>query len=45
MTAELEYEIKALLGEGAFWNYKTQELYWVDIEGKKLNIYNPINKN
>lgn len=44
MTAELEYEIKALLGEGAFWNYKTQELYWVDIEGKKLNIYIPSTK-
>ncbi|WP_341222099.1 SMP-30/gluconolactonase/LRE family protein [Polaribacter atrinae] len=26
------------------WNYKTQELYWVDIEGKKLNIYNPNSK-
>lgn len=44
MTAELEYETKSLLGEGAFWNYKTQELYWVDIEGKKLNIYNPSTK-
>ncbi len=41
VTAKLEFEIMALLGEGAFWNHKTQEFYWVDIEGKKLNIYNP----
>ena len=41
MEAELEFETMALLGEGAFWNHKTQELYWVDIEDKKFNIYNP----
>ena len=41
INAELEYEVMALLGEGAFWNHKTNELYWVDIEAKKLNIYNP----
>lgn len=40
-TATLAYKTKATLGEGAIWNYKTQELYWVDIEGKQLNIYNP----
>ena len=42
--AELEYEIKALLGEGAFWNHKTQELYWVDIVDNTLHIYNPSTK-
>jgi sugar lactone lactonase YvrE len=41
LNADLEFEVMALLGEGAFWNHKTQELYWVDIEAKKLNIYNP----
>jgi sugar lactone lactonase YvrE len=41
LNAGLEFEVMALLGEGAFWNHKTQELYWVDIEAKKLNIYNP----
>ncbi|MBT8394473.1 MAG: SMP-30/gluconolactonase/LRE family protein [Bacteroidia bacterium] len=41
LEAELEFETMALLGEGAFWNHKTQELYWVDIEDKKFNIYNP----
>ena len=45
LLAVVEYETKSLLGEGAFWNYKTQELYWVDIEGKQLNIYNPTTKN
>lgn len=43
--AELEFEIKAQLGEGAFWNYKTQEFYWVDIIDKKLHIYNPSAKS
>ena len=43
-TATLEYKINSKLGEGALWNYKTQEFYWVDIEGKTLNIYNPKTK-
>lgn len=42
--AQLEYRIKAKLGEGAFWNHKTQEFYWVDILGKELHIYNPATK-
>lgn len=40
-TASLEYKIEASLGEGAFWNYKTQQLLWIDIEGKKLHEYDP----
>lgn len=40
-TASLEYQIEASLGEGAFWNYKTQQLLWIDIEGKKLHEYDP----
>lgn len=45
-TAEvtLELQIPAELGEGAFWNHETQELYWVDILGKKLYVYNPNTK-
>ena len=43
--ATLEYKISSKLGEGAIWNYKTEELYWVDIEGQTLNIYNPKTKN
>ena len=42
----LAYKANALLGEGAIWNYKTDELYWIDIEGKQLHIYHPkTNKN
>lgn len=29
------------LGEGAVWNHRTSQLYWVDITGKTLNIYTP----
>ena len=43
-TPIVEYKTESLLGEGAFWNYKTKELYWVDIEGKQLHIYNPKTK-
>lgn len=42
--AVLEYQIQSKLGEGSFWNYNTQELYWVDIQGKTLHIYNPKTK-
>ncbi len=44
LEAEIEYKIASDLGEGALWNYKTQELYWIDIEKKLLNIYNPETK-
>jgi len=30
-----------ILGEGALWNYLTQELVWIDILGKRLFFYNP----
>jgi len=42
--AVLEYQIKAELGEGSFWNYDTQELYWIDILNNQLHIYNPKTK-
>jgi len=37
----IEYEISAQLGEGAFWDYATKRLYWVDILSKKVFIYDP----
>ncbi len=37
----LALEITAQLGEGSFWNYPTQELFWVDILSKKLYRYHP----
>ncbi len=42
--AELEFKIPAKLGEGAFWNYKKDEFYWIDIEEKQLHIYSPKTK-
>ena len=42
--AILEYDTKAELGEGAFWNHKTSELYWIDILQNQLHIYNPKTK-
>jgi len=47
-TAVLEYQIKTLLGEGAFWHYGRNKLYWVDIEARQVHIYDPkkrINKS
>ena len=32
---------RSQLGEGAVWNHRTGQLYWVDITGKLLNIYTP----
>jgi sugar lactone lactonase YvrE len=39
MSVELLLATENELGEGAFWNAETQEFWWVDIEGKTLNIY------
>jgi len=37
----LALDAKATLGEGALWHPIEQKLYWVDIEGKTLHIYDP----
>lgn len=37
-------EIKSKLGEGAFWDHHDQRLFWVDIEGNKVHIYDPATK-
>lgn len=39
--AELVLDAKAELGEGALWDERTQQLYWVDIIGQSLHVYNP----
>jgi sugar lactone lactonase YvrE len=31
----------AQLGEGPIWHHIEKKLYWIDIEGKKLHIYDP----
>ncbi|WP_298422685.1 SMP-30/gluconolactonase/LRE family protein [uncultured Kordia sp.] len=38
------YQVDAALGEGAIWNHETNELFWIDIEGKSLNMLNPKTK-
>ncbi|WP_282043733.1 SMP-30/gluconolactonase/LRE family protein [Winogradskyella flava] len=41
IKVELAYKTDTLLGEGAIWNHESNELYWIDIEGKTLHIYDP----
>ncbi|RHW38084.1 SMP-30/gluconolactonase/LRE family protein [Neobacillus notoginsengisoli] len=43
MTGKVEFLIdaKAVLGEGPCWDASKGILYWVDIEGKKLHVFNP----
>jgi sugar lactone lactonase YvrE len=41
LNVELVEDTRSNLGEGAIWNPVTNQLYWVDITGKILNIYTP----
>lgn len=41
LYAELLLDAKAMLGEGSIWHPKENKLYWIDIEGKALHIYDP----
>ncbi len=45
LKAGLLLDVKNRLGEGSIWNHKTHELWWIDIEGRALHIYNPKTKN
>ena len=38
------YQTEAKLGEGAIWNHESNKLYWVDIEGKLFNMFDPKTK-
>lgn len=40
----LEIDAKAQLGEGALWHPTENKLYWVNIEGRTLHIYDPVTK-
>ena len=31
----------AQIGEGPVWDARTQRLYWVDIVGQQLHVFNP----
>ena len=41
MTANLLYDARAELGEGPLWDEREKVLYWVNIQGHKLHIYDP----
>lgn len=41
LEAELLLDAKATLGEGAIWHPAERRLYWVDIEGRKLHLFDP----
>ncbi|MBF9222835.1 SMP-30/gluconolactonase/LRE family protein [Hymenobacter ruricola] len=41
MQAESILPAQAKLGEGALWNPETARLYWVDIEGRALHVFDP----
>ena len=40
-NVELVLDAKAILGEGALWHPMEKKLYWVDIEGEELHIFDP----
>ncbi|WP_258297591.1 SMP-30/gluconolactonase/LRE family protein [Paenibacillus peoriae] len=40
-TANIVIDAKAKLGEGPSWDQQFQRLFWVDIEGFQLHIYDP----
>ncbi|RSK25791.1 SMP-30/gluconolactonase/LRE family protein [Bacillus sp. HMF5848] len=39
---ELVIDAKAKLGEGPCWDKQTKRLYWVDIEGKYVHVYDSV---
>lgn len=41
---QVSFQIKSKLGEGPFWDHHQQRLYWVDIEDRKVYIYDPETK-
>ena len=41
LSVELVLDARAGLGEGALWDAKRQVLYWVDVLGNELHIYDP----
>lgn len=44
LQAELVLDAKAMLGEGSIWHPKEKKLYWLDIEGKIVHVYDPLTK-
>jgi sugar lactone lactonase YvrE len=44
MTIELLLDAKAALGEGPAWEARTNLLYWLDIKGHTVHLYDPQNR-
>jgi sugar lactone lactonase YvrE len=44
LDATLILDAKAQLGEGSIWHPIEQKLYWLDIEGRELHIFDPVTK-
>lgn len=44
LNASLILDARAELAEGPIWNYKEHKLYWVNIDGRELHIYDPETK-
>ncbi|QEM11986.1 SMP-30/gluconolactonase/LRE family protein [Mucilaginibacter rubeus] len=42
IDATVALKVNAKLGEGSIWSVENQKLYWVDIEGRCLNVFNPV---
>ncbi|WP_147803573.1 SMP-30/gluconolactonase/LRE family protein [Alkalicoccus halolimnae] len=40
--AALVLDAKAILAEGPSWDEQTQQLIWVDINGHKINLFDPV---
>lgn len=44
LKANLIFDCKSLVGEGPIWNEQEQRLYWIDIDGKKLHVLDPVSR-
>lgn len=44
VNAILEIDAKAYLGEGAIWHPTEKKLYWINIEGRHLHVFDPETK-
>jgi len=41
MEPEVAVDIEAIVGEGAIWDADNGVLYWLDILGSQLYVYDP----